>query len=104
MRKALFSLGLMAVLGLFMAPAISSDQCVTCHQDKEENAVAAHSDCMACHSGGAEAHLENFKDHPEPVSNDTCTTCHQPNDDFKAISAHGMDMECSSCHSIHEGE
>jgi hypothetical protein len=103
MRKTLLSLCLMAVLGLFAAPAISSEQCVMCHQDQKENAVAAHTNCMSCHGGGADAHLENFKEHPEPVTNDTCTTCHQPNDDFKAISAHGMDMECSACHAIHEG-
>ncbi|MFW5816040.1 MAG: hypothetical protein ACOCVP_04210 [Wenzhouxiangella sp.] len=104
MRKALLSLGLMAVLGLFMAPAISSDQCVTCHQDQEENAIDAHTNCMSCHSDGSEAHLENFKEHPAPVSNETCTNCHQPDEDFKAISAHEMDMECSACHAIHEDE
>ncbi|MEE4639164.1 MAG: hypothetical protein V2J42_10555 [Wenzhouxiangella sp.] len=102
MRKMLFSLCLALALGLLMGPAMSNDQCVMCHQDQKENAVAAHSNCAACHGGGAEAHLENFKEHPEPVTNDTCTTCHQPNDDFKAIAAHGMDMECSACHSIHE--
>ena len=102
MRKALVSLSLMAVLALFMAPAMSNEQCVMCHQDQEENPVSAHNNCMMCHGGGADAHLENFRDHPEPVTNETCTTCHRPNEEFKAISAHNMDMECSACHAIHE--
>jgi len=103
MRKVLFSLSFAFVLGLFMAPAMSDDQCVMCHQDQKENPVAAHNMCSACHGNGAEAHLANFKEHPEPVTSDTCTTYHKPTDDFKAVSAHSMEMECSTCHSIHEG-
>ncbi|MFW6340957.1 MAG: hypothetical protein ACOC0Q_08825, partial [Wenzhouxiangella sp.] len=90
-------------LGLLMAPAMSNDQCLMCHQDQKENAVSAHTDCMACHAEGADAHLEDFKEHPAAVTNETCQTCHAPTDEFKSISAHGMDMECSACHSIHDG-
>ena len=102
MKKFLASLSLACLLGLFMGPAMSNDQCIMCHQDQRENPVAAHSMCSACHGNGAEAHLANFRDHPEPVTNETCTTCHKPTDDFKAIAAHGMEMECSQCHAIHE--
>lgn len=104
MKKLLFSLGLMAVLGLFAAPVMSSEQCLQCHQDQKDNEIHGHTNCMGCHSTGADAHLENFKEHPAPVTNETCQTCHTPTDEWKAISAHGMDMECSACHAIHEDE
>lgn len=102
MRKFIVSLSLAVTLGFFMAPAMSNDQCIMCHQDQAENPVAAHNMCSACHGNGAEAHLANFREHPEPVTNETCTTCHKATDEFKAIAAHGMEMECSQCHSIHE--
>ena len=102
MKRTLLITFLLAVFGLVAAPAISNDQCVTCHQDAKENVIPAHSDCMACHSGGADEHIANFREPPDPVTNETCETCHKPTEEFKAISAHTMDMECSACHSIHE--
>ena len=102
MKRVLLSCILLAALGLVAAPAISNDQCVMCHQDQKDNPIAAHQDCMACHAGGAEEHLDNIRTHPDPVTDDTCTTCHAPTEDFMAISAHQMDMECSACHQIHD--
>lgn len=81
----------------------NSEQCIMCHQDAKEDAIAAHQDCMACHADGADAHLEDFRTHPEPVTDETCATCHKPTDEFLEISAHQMEMECSACHKIHEG-
>lgn len=108
MRNLIVSVSLAVALGFFMAPAMgNNDQCVMCHQDQAENPVAAHNMCSACHSNGAEAHLANFQEHPEPVTDETCTTCHQTSSEkFTAVSAHGaaveMGMECSQCHAIHE--
>lgn len=102
MKKLLLTVLTAAVLGLAALPALSNDQCTMCHQDQKENAVAGHTDCMACHSGGADEHMANIRTPPEPVTDETCATCHKPTEDFLAVSAHNMGMECSTCHSIHE--
>lgn len=102
MKRKLFGLAIASLLVLAAGQIIANDQCVMCHQDQKENAVAAHSNCASCHGAGADAHLADMSVAPEPVSNDTCTTCHQASEEFSAIPAHQMEMECSSCHTIHE--
>ncbi len=102
MKKVLLTFALLTALGLLAFPALSNDQCIMCHQDQADNPIPAHENCMACHADGSDAHLDNMRVHPEPVTEDTCTTCHAPNEDFMAISAHQMGMECSACHTIHE--
>ncbi|NDY96804.1 hypothetical protein [Wenzhouxiangella limi] len=94
---------LILLLTALAAPALAdNDQCLMCHQAMEETPVQAHQNCMVCHQDGAEEHLSNPRAKPEPVSDETCAMCHQPNDDFKAISAHTMGMECANCHLIHD--
>ena len=102
MKKVLFSLCIAGLMAFAIGPVVAEDQCVMCHQDQKESVIPAHSDCMACHAAGSDEHLANFRTAPEPVTTETCTTCHQPTDEFKAISAHQMDMECSACHNVHD--
>lgn len=102
MRRNLFVLAVASLLVLAAGHILANDQCVMCHQDQKDNPVAAHQDCASCHAAGSEEHLANFRTHPEAVTDDTCTTCHAPTEDFVAIRAHQMDMECSACHTIHE--
>ncbi len=85
------------------APALANnEQCLMCHRAMQETPIEAHQNCMVCHSDGAEAHMENIRTPPEPVSDETCAMCHRPTDDFMAISAHTMELECASCHLIHD--
>ena len=107
MRIALLSIWMLLPLALVafpsMASQVSNDQCLACHADLPENPIEAHRNCMACHGSGADAHIQNFQTPPAPVSNATCTTCHQKDEAFMSISGHGLEMECSACHKVHEG-
>ena len=102
MKKIVLGFCTVGLLLVMAGAALANDDCVMCHQDQKENVIPAHSDCMACHAEGSDEHIANFREAPAPVTNETCETCHQPNEEFLAISAHTMDMECSSCHQIHE--
>ncbi len=104
MKKNLLILALASVFALAAGQVFAdmNDQCLMCHQDLKENPVEAHRDCMACHSGGAEEHIDNIRQPPDPVTDETCTSCHEKTDEFLEIRAHQMDMECSACHTIHE--
>ncbi len=104
MKKQLLILALASLLALVAGPIVAdtNEQCLMCHQDVKDNPVPAHRDCMACHAGGAEEHMDNIRVPPDAVTDDTCITCHQPTEDFMAIRAHQMEMECSACHTIHE--
>ncbi len=91
------------LLALLLAPAwADNDQCLMCHRAMAETPVQAHQNCMVCHSDGAEEHMANIRVPPEPVEDAICAMCHRPNEAFMAISAHTMDLECASCHLIHD--
>jgi hypothetical protein len=86
-----------------VAPALANnDQCLMCHRAMQETPVQAHQNCMICHRSGADEHLANIRVAPEPVPDETCAMCHRANDEFKAISAHTMELECANCHLIHD--
>ena len=104
MKRKMFALAIAGLFAVMAGPLVAdiNEQCLMCHQDMEGNPVQAHRDCMACHEGGAEEHIDNIRQPPDAVTDETCITCHQPTDEFKEISAHQMDMECSACHSIHD--
>lgn len=102
MKKKLFTMAMAGLFALAAGQILANDQCLMCHQGFEENKVEAHQDCMACHAGNADEHMANIRIPPDPVTDATCTTCHQETEDFMAIRAHQMGMECTACHTIHE--
>ncbi|MFP4208852.1 MAG: hypothetical protein ACLFSC_09345 [Wenzhouxiangella sp.] len=94
---------IMLGLAWLAVPALAdNDQCLMCHRAMQETPVQAHQNCMVCHRNGADEHLANVRVPPEPVPDETCAMCHRPNEDFMAISAHTMELECANCHLIHD--
>lgn len=102
MKYLMFALLTFLLLAIMLPAVADNDQCLMCHRAMQETPINAHQNCMICHGDGAQAHMENIRVPPEPVSDEICAMCHRPNEEFKAISAHTMGMECGACHLIHD--
>jgi DmsE family decaheme c-type cytochrome len=103
----------------------AADQCGTCHADVVKNfSTNPHSrlaemhtgkgvTCENCHGNG-QAHMESGGDPTKIINlnkatskqiNATCTTCHDAAHPNFANSPHGKaDLNCISCHSVHEAK
>lgn len=102
MKRLILTLLPVLLLALVAPVLADNDRCLMCHRAMAETPVQVHQNCMLCHRDGAAEHLASIRVPPEPVSDETCAMCHRPNEDFKAISAHTMGMECANCHMIHD--
>ncbi len=105
---------------------IDDETCLICHEDMGETLLGTTHQlssqidkpsitiaCVSCHTGGA-VHIEeqtaesitNPANAQDSAANALCTQCHQPHTEMGTVGFDphiGLDLNCVSCHSIHQG-
>ena len=88
------------------AQGVGSEQCLACHQDKEEQVQKVHSECESCHGAGS-VHLENpSRENIAYPGEAACLACHQYRDTrrltWKSSEHRQANLVCIDCHSLHQ--
>jgi DmsE family decaheme c-type cytochrome len=109
------------VLSQLSQQAVSSEQCIECHDDKLASIQqtyhgAVEGACLACHGEQAAGHIQSLEETGEPgpmvsplrqassAVTETCLQCHERRRqaNFKGGVHDRRDLSCISCHSVHD--